>query len=523
MIFPVSSLLEHVNLRLILLGGICILISACSNKQSNQAQSGGYSIAKTDNQLVNKYCGSCHLPPSADLLDKKTWVNSVLPIMAHKLGVQSIRGNQYYLDPDAKVTHKISLTKWMKIVKYFKNEAPDSLEPATPPVPLSKDWSIFKLKSPPQKKISKNPSATFMVKMDTADGRIYTSDASTNKLYEWDRNLNRKLVRSLSSPAVNLKFVSGKENRRYGVITTIGTTRAADIFKGKVFRLNLDTLNKDEADTIATQMDRPVMSVDGDFNKDGRKDWVVCAFGHDAGGLFLFEQNADHTYTKKAISGLPGAIDVKVDDFNNDGWPDLMVLFAYADEGIWLFTNNKHGGFDSRNLLEFPPVYGSTSFQLVDMNNDGLLDILYTNGDNADFSRILKPYHGVRIFLNEGDFHYKKAYFYPIDGTTKAIAKDFDGDGDLDIATISFFSDFKNKPSESFIYFEQTGPLTFTPHALPIYKKGRWLTMDAGDIDDDGDLDIALGSFTQNYVRQSSYPSEWGASSPLVILLNTTK
>jgi hypothetical protein len=28
-------------------------------------------------------------------------------------------------------------------------------------------------------------------------------------------------------------------------------------------------------------------------------------------------------------------------------------------------------------------------------------------------------------------------------------------DGDLDIATIAFFADMKNKPAEEFIYFEQ--------------------------------------------------------------------
>ncbi len=61
-------------------------------------------------------------------------------------------------------------------------------------------------------------------------------------------------------------------------------------------------------------------------------------------------------------------------------------------------------------------------------------DILYTCGDNSDFSKVLKPYHGVYIFTNQSNWKFKQTYFYHIDGCTKAIAADFDHDGDLDVA-----------------------------------------------------------------------------------------
>jgi hypothetical protein len=37
------------------------------------------------------------------------------------------------------------------------------------------------------------------------------------------------------------------------------------------------------------------------------------------------------------------------------------------------------------------------------------------------------------------------------------MAKDFDHDGGLDIAAISYFPDFKNQPQEAFIYLENKG------------------------------------------------------------------
>jgi hypothetical protein len=62
-----------------------------------------------------------------------------------------------------------------------------------------------------------------------------------------------------------------------------------------------------------------------------------------------------------------------------------------------LVTNKGHGNFGQEEVLKFPPIYGSSSFALADFNKDGYPDIVYTCGDNADYSQVLKPYHGVYI------------------------------------------------------------------------------------------------------------------------------
>src|SRR4029077_15370304 len=139
------------------------------------------------------------------------------------------------------------------------------------------------------------------------------------------------------------------------------------------------------------------------------------------------------------------------------GLPDIWALFAQGDERIILYTNKGDGRFEEKNILSFPAVYGSTYFELDDFNGDGLPDILYTCGDNADFSPVLKPYHGVYIFMNDGNNNFKQKYFFPMYGCFKAIARDFDKDGDLDIAAISFFADYNNHPEESFVYLENKG------------------------------------------------------------------
>jgi hypothetical protein len=212
-----------------------------------------------------------------------------------------------------------------------------------------------------------------------------------------------------------------------------------------------------------------------------------------------------------------------IGDFNNDGWPDLMVLFGSGNEGLWMFLNDHKGAFTAKNLLTFPPVYGSTSFQLADIDHDGKPDLIYTCGYNFHDSRILKPYHGLYIFKNMGNWNFKQQYFYPINGCTKAIAADFRGNGGLDIATSAFFADMKNNPAESFIYFEQVSPFNYKPHALPISKYGRWMSMDVGDYNNDGKPDIVLANYAHGFLFQPGLKPTWSDKLPFVVLENNFK
>ncbi len=157
---------------------------------------------------------------------------------------------------------------------------------------------------------------------------------------------------------------------------------------------------------------------------------------------------------------------------------------------------------------------------MVDFNKDGYPDIVYTCGDNADYSPVLKPYHGVYIFMNDKTNHFTQKYFFPINGCYKAIARDFDGDGDLDIAAISFFPDYAHQPEESFVYLKNTGDMEFKPYSIPHAHLGRWLTMDAGDIDGDGKPDIILGNFSRG-PSLTTDKTDWKQSPPFIILRNT--
>lgn len=104
---------------------------------------------------------------------------------------------------------------------------------------------------------------------------------------------------------------------------------------------------------------------------------------------------------------------------------------------------------------------------------------------------------------------FEESFFYHLNGAYNAIAQDFDQDGDLDIAAISFFPDYQNTPEQSFIYLENQGSNNFIPYTFPEVTRGRWIVMDTGDLDQDGDLDLILGSLAFEIVPPNHLLQQW--------------
>ena len=133
-------------------------------------------------------------------------------------------------------------------------------------------------------------------------------------------------------------------------------------------------------------------------------------------------------------------------------------------------------------------------FSMHDFNNDGSMDILYVNGDNFDYSRVLKPYHGIRILENDGKNRFHERYFFPVYGAARAEVADFDKDGDLDILTTSNFADSERHPERGIMFFENTGLYEFHPYAFTIASDNQWNVMATGDLNKDGLLDVIIGA-----------------------------
>ncbi len=477
-------------------------------------------------KLAQTYCGSCHIFPEPSLLDKSTWEKNILPVMAKQLGLQIVNGEVYpdiQLDANNKYESKsaISVEDWEKITAYYKENSPEKL-PKQAREPISAISDLFSVKTISIPK-STFPSVTYL-KIDAGNQQIYVSSDALLSIF--DKNLSPILSQKVNETIVDIDFENDlkKAGNRSGFLTNIGILNPNDLKTGTLHPFDFAGKGSfTQKNALLDSLPRPVQSNAIDLDKDGLTDQLTCGYGNKTGSLTWHKNLGNNKYKTLTIREFPGAIKAYIDDVNKDGLPDIWVLFAQAQEGIFLFTNKgKDAGFDEKEVLRFSPVNGSSYFEMTDLNNDGFKDILYTSGDNADYStHLLKNFHGVYGYLNNGQNNgslprFKQAFFFPIHGCFKAIARDFDKDGDIDIATISYFPDTKNQPQEAFVYLENKGNLSFKPFTIKEANAGNWLVMDAADIDADGDEDIVLGNFDR--VKRQSRNSTAKDTSVLVLV-----
>lgn len=403
----------------------------------------------------------------------------------------------------------LSEKEWLAICDYYKAEAPErQTPPRRPRVEMG-------LKSFRARKVNFHSGAPMisLVRIDAPRQRLYVGDAFANIFATLDSTGKVLSKDRLASPAVSLQA-----NNSGLLVTLIGRLFPSDQTEGAALVLP-------EGSPLLKGLRRPTDVRSGDLNGDKRDDLVVCEFGNRLGALSWHENLGNGQYRRHELLDRPGAIRSELRDMNGDGTLDIIVLTAQAREGLYVYYNEGEGRFRVETLLEQHPAFGYADFQLIDWDKDGDIDLLTVNGDNGDYATPHKPYHGIRLYLNDGKNAFKEVYFFPMEGAYKVMPTDFDLDGDLDLAAIAFYPDFAEPLS--FVLLENRGTLQLKPFTLPEADAGRWMVMDAGDLDGDGDTDLVLGSFVMGPTTipvSTALRERWkNEGAALLILENTRK
>ena len=471
--------------------------------------------------LAQQHCSSCHAFPEPGLLDDASW-QAVLPYMGGRLGVyathprdsliasipsEGIDVSRFYPETPA-----LTEEEWHSIVDYYLDEAPAELEAEPRTTPLTVGLPGFEVHEPEYR--FRMPLTTvvdiqpehrlFLLGNYAQSSTLLVINSRHEVLFDWKPG----------GAPVATQWHDGQQ-----FILLAGPHLApTDVAEGSV---QVITGPQAPLRPVITGLTRPVDMDLSDLNGDGRTDFVICEFGNYHGFLSWYEDTGDGTYRRHVLHAQPGAANALIRDVDGDGRRDIVALMAQGDEGVDIYFNEGDGQFRKKRVLRFPPVYGSNHIELADFNEDGILDLLYANGDNADITPILKPYHGVRIFLGSEEGTFEERYFFPLHGAISAKPADVDGDGDLDIAAISYFPDYANTPEESFVLLRNEGDFRFAPYTFEESYRGRWLRMDVGDLDGDQDPDILLGS-NIGFRPQGDHSGlfeRWVQKSPSVVIL----
>ena len=461
-------------------------------------------------ELATQHCSACHIEPAPDILPRRSWT-AALGYMGYWLGIEDIS----YLDDEPEFVRinvssrlevlerdevfpsapVLSSEDWELLRRYYLRAAPANALPQADKPELARNSGRFEIF---RTSYSQPLAITTLVHVREAFQEVYIGDSLAQLLTVLDGNgqiRTSRQFRPAISP-VDIQFVGA--TAYLGSIGDLLAQREASARLAHISALTLvngsiaDAASEVVLDNLFRMADIEV----ADLNRDGRLDFIVCGFGSISGSVAWYEAlDEEGEYREHVLLPLPGAVKARIHDFNGDGLLDIMVLVSDAREGLHVLLNRGGGEFDLHTVFETHSAYGHTFLELQDFNGDGLMDALVVNGDNVDSDPYNTPknYHGVRIYLNRGDLQFEEVFFYPMYGAFIARAADFDADGDLDIAAVSFYPDFADARRESFAYLENQGDLQFSASSFEELNNGRWMTMDVGDIDGDADVDVVLG------------------------------
>src|SRR5450432_2181177 len=187
-------------------------------------------------------------------------------------------------------------------------------------------------------------------------------------------------------------------------------------------------------------------SIVDDFNNDGYLDIVTSSWGLSE-SMHFYKNNADGTFTDVSqaagLSEIKGGLNMIQADYNNDGYTDILVLRGawlgeFGKQPNTLLRNNGDGTFTDvtieSGLLSFHPTQTAT---WADFNNDGWLDLFIGNETIS-----LEHPHPAQLYINNQDGTFTNVAQQSLGMITNfskgVVSADYNNDGWPDIFISNF-------------------------------------------------------------------------------------
>jgi hypothetical protein len=248
------------------------------------------------------------------------------------------------------------------------------------------------------------------------------------------------------------------------------------------------------------------LAATADFNSDGNMDVISC--GHHwidgvqspARHTYIHLGNGDGTFElleqNEGLLGFSRYVHIEVADFNNDGHLDIVYGGNSGDQGhtgIYLYLNDGTGQFTQASGFPQDFFYDyNGAIEALDYNNDGNMDIMVSMWGGPDGA-----YNSVLV-RNNGDetFDFDSSLENATDGYVDSALEvgDFDNDGDAD----ALVTGYRNMNTDADALWQNNDGM-FTQidgvgFSNPDPTGGQHKFSSLGDVDGDGNLDIALKS-----------------------------
>jgi len=265
---------------------------------------------------------------------------------------------------------------------------------------------------------------------------------------------------------------------------------------GSVIILENDGQQNFTRHDIVTDTYRVTDTRPADLNGDGLLDLAVGKFGYQQGEITWLENQGHWKFQSHNLLNLSGTVNVCVEDLNSDGTPDIAAIVSQQYEELHLFENDGKGNFTDRIIFgSTNEDFGSSGISLCDVDQDGITDIIYSNGDGFDYAEPgARPWHGIQWLQNDGQANFTYHRIANMPGAYSPIGTDLDLDGDIDIVCVSGFNDWANPSAVSLVAFLNQGDQTFQPRTLAT-NPTHLVTLVSADIEGDPHPELITGGF----------------------------
>jgi len=485
-----------------------LLVFACtlgcdrsdSGELHTSVQSERHGLEPASIKRIEQFCGDCHTLPDPTTFPKSRWPEEVF------------QGFNFYLDSERT---DLEEPDRQDTVKYFQASAPDKIvvpcadEMVAPTAPIQ-----FTLSEKYTAKFA--TPATAQVQWDTKSQSLFFTNMRTGELRQWFvHGGHRKGGDGVGGATNETKLIGIGRNlcratpcdwNGDGVqdflIGEMGKYAVADHEDGRVSLLLGKTDGSTEHKVLVDKVSRVVEAKPFDYDGDGDMDVLAADFGWRKTGALRLLRNVGGTADSPRMESVVldprhGALGIEIADMDGDSKLDFLVGYGQEFETLELHYNRGEGKFERKILLTLAdPSYNASSFEIVDLDMDGRLDVVYTCGDTMD-ALLAKPYHGVGWVRNLGNDQWEHRWLGLLVGALDSTVADLDGDGDLDVAAVGMFPNAREErlgTFDSICWWEQKDGLNFVRHSVE-RDRCTYASCTTADIDGDGRLDLIVGEW----------------------------
>ncbi|MBK7981841.1 MAG: T9SS type A sorting domain-containing protein [Ignavibacteriae bacterium] len=236
--------------------------------------------------------------------------------------------------------------------------------------------------------------------------------------------------------------------------------------------------------TIEANGNQPLGCKIADIDSDGDLDIVLCSSGDNK--VYWYMNNGAGTFSRRVVDPnlkKPKAVSVK--DLNSDGDNDIIVASADTSNTVAFYSNDGNQLF-SRTIVYSGQI--ASDIEIGDWDGNGSDDI-FVSFDEGDPGN---PKRDVALFTNDGQDNYKDSTIAVLEERTSSILlKDIDKDNDLDLILGSV--NFGIPP----LRFIMNNNSSTEIKQISTQAEQIW-GIDASDINNDGNVDIAISDYTSS-------------------------